>query len=93
MYLRFVLPNMNPDTGLEDGVFELAYEIRREGDLSEHEREELGDLLRWFGDNLQLPDRFNRTRSKGYYRRATKTIIRSSQNPSVIYGTRPWPVS
>ena len=29
-------------------------------------------LLGWLGDNLEKPTRFNRTKSKGYYRRATK---------------------
>jgi hypothetical protein len=74
MYLRFILPRINPDSGIEDGVFDLAYEIRRQGEISEHERAELGDLLRWFVDNLSVPTRFNRTKSKGHYRRTTKGI-------------------
>ncbi len=74
MYLRFVLTMQNPDTGVEEGVFSTAYALRREGALSSHERDELGILLRWFGDNLSVPARFNRTKSKGYYRRATKGI-------------------
>lgn len=74
MYLRFVLPKRNPDTGIADGVFEVAYELRREGDPSQSDREELGDLPRWFGENLQVPTKFNRTKSKGYHRRTTKGI-------------------
>jgi hypothetical protein len=34
---------------------------------------ELIDLA-WFGSNLAEPARFNRTRSKGYYRRQTRGI-------------------
>ena len=85
MYLRFILPRMNPDSGIEDGVFELAYEIRRQGEISEHERAEPADLLRWFGDNLKVPARFNRTKSKGHYRRATKgiSLFKSSARPHV----------
>lgn len=74
MYLRFVLSRRHPDTGVEDGVFGAAYELRREGEISEHERDELGKLLSWFGVYLAIPKRFNRSKSKGYYRRATKGI-------------------
>lgn len=34
----------------------------------------LSETLAWFEKNLKTPDRFNRTRSKGYYRRNTKGI-------------------
>ena len=74
MFLRFVLPQINPDTGVKDGVFDAAYELRDRGQLPEHEEQELRRLLCWFGDNLNEPTRFNRTTSKGYYRRATKGI-------------------
>ena len=74
MYLRFTLPKNHPNTGVSDGVFKVAYELRRGDDLSEQEFEELGDLLHWFGENLKVPTRFNRTKSKGHYRRATKGI-------------------
>ena len=72
MYLRFVLPTKNPHTGIADGVFEVAYDIRDSGALCEHEQQELEGLLRWFDDNLRDPIRFNRTKSKGWYRRNTK---------------------
>jgi hypothetical protein len=74
MYLRFVLPIKNSDTGGDDGVFRVAYDLQREGDLTPDERQELEGLLGWFGDNLAIPTRFNRSKSKGYYRRATKGI-------------------
>ncbi len=74
MYLRFVLPVVNEDTGLHEGVFQAAYELRREGELSEHEHTELSEILRWFGDNLEVPMRFNKSKSKGYWRRSTKGI-------------------
>jgi hypothetical protein len=74
MYLRFILPEKHPDTGVETGVFEAAYALKREGALAPMEREELEGLLRWFGDELPVPTRFNRTKSKGHYRRAAKGI-------------------
>jgi hypothetical protein len=32
----------------------------------------LTELLVWFGKNLATPQRFNRSKSKGFYRRATR---------------------
>jgi hypothetical protein len=74
MYVRFVLPKKHPDTGVDVGVFNCAYDLQCEGDLTQHERDELDKLLRWFGERLDVPARFNRTKSKGYSRRATKGI-------------------
>ena len=74
VFVRFVLSKINSNTGIKDGVFGVAYEAFEEGDLSDYEREVLGDLLTWFEHNLEVPKRFNRTKSKGYYRRATKGV-------------------
>jgi len=74
IFVRFVLPRMNQDTGVKDGVFSVAYALRREGNLPGDEYTELDSLLDWFGDSLSVPSRFNRTKSKGYLRRNTKGI-------------------
>ena len=65
---------MHPDTGVEEGIFHAAYALRNDGEMQENERRELTALLAWFGDNLDVPNRFNRTKSKGHYRRATKGV-------------------
>jgi hypothetical protein len=74
VFLRFVVSRFNASSGVREGLFPSAYALRREGLLPSHDREELDTLLTWFDDNLALPDRFNRTTSKGYYRRATAGI-------------------
>jgi len=73
-YLRFVLSPMNPDTGVRAGVFSAAYKLRDSDESADAERTELRELLDWFHANLNKPDRFNRTKSKGFYRRRTKAI-------------------
>ena len=42
--------------------------------LAKPSRNTLSETLTWFERNLKTPARFNRTRSKGYYRRNTKGI-------------------
>jgi len=69
--LRFVLLRSHPDTGVEEGVFGAAYDLRDSALTSVSDRRMLEDLLSWFEANLATPARFNRTKSKGYYRRRT----------------------
>lgn len=71
MYLRFVQHARDPDTGLRTGLFVAAYRLANNNthDLSIQARCHV--LLDWFEANLTTPDRFNRTTSKGEWRRVT----------------------
>jgi hypothetical protein len=73
-YLRFVLSNRHPDSGVADGLFAVAYALRRGSKLNPADRDTLNDVLGWFDEHLPEPARFNRTASKGHYRRNTKGI-------------------
>jgi hypothetical protein len=72
--LRFVLPRSQPDTGVEEGIFSTAYRLREAANTRATDRRLLDTLLSWFGSNLPVPMRFNRTTSKGYYRRRTQGV-------------------
>jgi hypothetical protein len=73
-YLRFVLVDKHPDSGLNEGLFRLAYSLGIDPEISEADRLELKHILSWFDQHLLVPSRFSRTSSKGYYRRATRGI-------------------
>ena len=73
-FIRFVLLKRNPESGVEDGLFDLAHRLRESPDVDVSDRETLRLLLDWFDHNLTTPERFNRTSSKGHYRRLTKGI-------------------
>jgi hypothetical protein len=72
--LRFVVANSHPDTGVEEGLFRAAHDLRDGGLAPAPDRERLEALLSWFDANLAKPERFNSTRSKGYYRRKTAGV-------------------
>jgi hypothetical protein len=72
--LRFVLQRSHRDTGVGEGVFGAAYELRDGTVISVSDRRSLEDLLAWFRANLAVPQRFNTSKSKGYYRRTTADI-------------------
>src|SRR4051794_33397643 len=63
--LRFVLQRSHPDTGIEEGVFGAAYELRDGIAISDSDRRSLEGLLAWFRANLAVPERFNRTNRRG----------------------------
>lgn len=73
-FLRFIVTGLHPESGVEDGLFRLAYKMRDDPAVGEADRKTLSETLEWFEKNLETPHRFNRTRSKGYYRRNTKGI-------------------
>lgn len=73
-FVRFVVAESDPVTGLELGVFQVAYRLRDRPEVPEIDRAVLRDIRAWFGRNLAEPPRFNRTRSKGYDRRQTRGI-------------------
>lgn len=73
-YVRFIVSAGHADTGVADGVFRTAYALRDAGEVSKADRNTLAGQLEWFSKNLLIPKRFNRSASKGYYRRATRGI-------------------
>jgi hypothetical protein len=73
-FIRFVISRPDPDSSVAQGVFAIAYQLRDSSDIGPADRETLLRNLKWFEDNLQTPSRFNRTKSKGFYRRRARGI-------------------
>ncbi len=61
MLIRFVTLKIDSDSHQAEGVFIAAGTLEDEGYLPDYEREQLKNLLRWFRDNLDVPDRFTRS--------------------------------
>jgi hypothetical protein len=73
-FIRFISVDMDSDSGVEAGLFQLAHKLSSSGELTDVHRTAIKDSLSWFSTNLTVPERFNRTSSKGFYRRAPKGI-------------------
>jgi len=73
-FVRFVLTTRHPDSGVEEGLFRAAYRLRDSFRIEEDDRRLLTEVLAWFGEHLVTPDRFNRSKSKGFFRRSTRGI-------------------
>ena len=61
MFLRFVTAEIDPDSGVEAGVFVAAYRLWYSDGLPDYEDERLGDLIDWFNLNLRRPSRFSKS--------------------------------
>jgi hypothetical protein len=72
--VRFVVSQTHAESGVQGGLVAAAYALRDAEDVSQEHRQALSELLLWFEKHLPAPNRFNRTSSKGYYRRNQKGI-------------------
>ncbi len=73
-FIRFVRPNRIEGIGYREGFFCAAYEFRNDPEIDLRSFDQLEAQLAWFRKNLSIPDKFNRSKSKGRYRRNTKGL-------------------
>lgn len=73
-FLRFVGSRRHADSGVESGLFEIVAGIEKNPVTRQADEEAIRANLDWFNEHLPVPHRFNRTSSKGYYRRNAKGI-------------------
>jgi hypothetical protein len=73
-FIRFAGISRHADSGVEVGLIQIASSIRKDPRTPETDEQEIRRQLDWFFKHLPVPARFNKSRSKGYYRRATKGI-------------------
>jgi hypothetical protein len=73
-FIRFVISHRHLESGAYDGTLRLAYRLRGSSVATPADRGALAEALTWFEGNLATPVRFNRSSSKGYYRRNTRGL-------------------
>src|SRR5687767_2839739 len=69
-YVRFVTTRLDGGSGRRQGVFQAAAALVDANVLAAHELEELQALRAWFGEHLEVPVRFARSRRPGAAARA-----------------------
>jgi hypothetical protein len=72
-YIRFVVPEIDPGSERESGVFQAAYRLRDAGALHAYEDTLLREHLDWFDKNLKKPTSFT-TAKRPSYRRQQRAI-------------------
>lgn len=57
-YLRFIVSEKHPESGVPMGPFGAFYELRENGKLTSDEEKNCKRLGGWFAKNLKKPDKF-----------------------------------
>ena len=65
-FLRFVVSELDPDSGRRQGVLQAAFALRDRGELSADELAALADIGRWLDANLPKPAKFTRKRNHSH---------------------------
>src|SRR5277367_2518100 len=73
MYLRFVVADIDKNSGKELGVFHAMGRLRDSGKLTPHEEEQHDLIRKWFNENLEKPTRFTASKPP-LYRKQPKAI-------------------
>jgi hypothetical protein len=74
MYLRFVYNNSVYGTHSRKGFSQAAAQLASDPSADVLSVSRVDELREWFGEHLELPERFLKTNSKGSYRRKTKRL-------------------
>lgn len=59
MFLRFVVDEIDPDSGRRRGIIHAAARLRDGPAVTATDRSRLRTLADWFNDHLERPERFN----------------------------------
>ena len=74
MYLRFVYGKAVEGLTSREGFFQAAGELVNNPLTDPLVIERVDDVRLWFARNLDLPERFSRSKSKSYYHKDTKGL-------------------
>jgi hypothetical protein len=65
MYVRFVVAEIDENSGCQRGIFQAMYRLWRRGGLAPHEEAWWAELRAWLDVDLDEPTRFARSRRPG----------------------------
>lgn len=65
MYVRFVVEEIDPNSGVARGIVQAAYQLWRSGALSAAEEAWWAEIRTWLNVDLAAPDRLARSRRPG----------------------------
>ncbi len=89
-YIRFVTRRVDPDSQREEGVFQAAHRLCREGNLSDLESARLTELLDWFKVNLKAPTRL--TSAKPPHHNKKNRAICWFKGDAILYLSNIWEI-
>jgi hypothetical protein len=83
-YIRFVCNKKIYGSKAREGFFCAAYELQSNEFIDKIALSQVDECLSWFKLNLPIPDRFNRSASKGAWRRETTAGLSWFKEDAII---------
>ena len=80
MYIRFVVDEIDEDSGVEMGIFQATFRLWRAGKLAPHEEAWWTEIRTWFNLKLEEPARLSRSRRPGANKCAISWFKTSAKN-------------
>lgn len=77
VYVRFVVSELDPDSGERLGIFQVMYRLARRGELSLDEQARWDELRTWFNSHLERPESLSRS-SRAHARAVAVSWFRDS---------------
>jgi LPS O-antigen subunit length determinant protein (WzzB/FepE family) len=77
-FIRFVVSQRDEESGYRQGFIHATDELERRKVLSPREAKQLTDVLKWFKQNLPVPDRFTRTRNANHKKKRALSWFKES---------------
>jgi len=91
VYVRFVVDEIDPDCGVELGIFQAMFRLWRAGKLAPHEEAWWAEVRAWFNLKLDEPNRFARSRRRGankcaisWFKASAKAHIRRAREVAAL---------
>jgi hypothetical protein len=92
VYVRFVVDEIDPNSGVERGIVQAMFRLWRSGALSAHEEAWWAEIRAWLDVDLDEPDRLARSRRPGanacaiswFKASATGHIVRARELASLL---------
>lgn len=79
-FVRFVVCEPDPVTGVYIGFFKTAYAMRLEAYASVHDADQLNALLNWLDDNLDVATRFAKSKNRHAHGKALSWVKPSASD-------------
>lgn len=73
-FVRFVHGEQIEGVGFRAGFLDAAYCLRNEPLIAEKLHAQLTKYIEWYKANLEIPNKFNRSKSKGAWRKNSKGL-------------------
>ncbi|MHB8882634.1 MAG: hypothetical protein ACYC69_14145 [Thermodesulfovibrionales bacterium] len=75
MFIRFIVNEKHVKSTSRLGIFHAIRYLRDDGELTDDELREMDQVMEWFADHMEAPDRLSRTKAISWFKDSPKEHI------------------